>query len=67
LVRLLLERGANPDGAGMGTLVPLDGAAQASRGRVLRLLLDWGATPDLAATPNQTLLNWAGLRSEVRE
>ncbi len=63
LTHLLLSRGANPNGRDGTGIVPLDAAADASRGRIIRLLLDWGANPaeaNAADAPN--LLAWAGIK-----
>jgi ankyrin repeat protein len=57
-VRVMLERGADPSG-GEG-LNPLDAAADASRGRIVRLLLDHGADPERSVHPADILLRWAG-------
>lgn len=62
LTRLLLVRGANPNVRDSAGLTPLDAAADASRGRIIRLLLDWGADPTAAMTTNEaTLIAWAGM------
>lgn len=60
-VHLLLERGADPNPLLSDDKAPLDAAADASRGRIVRLLLDYGADPARAVTQDaRTLLNWAG-------
>jgi ankyrin repeat protein len=57
---LLISRGADPNAPdGLGVL-PLDVAATASRGRIVRLLLDWGADPTRTQTDPTTLYEWAG-------
>jgi cytohesin len=62
LTALLLDRGANPNVANVQGLTPLDVAAMSSRGRIVRLLLDSGATPALIQfTDHSTLRQWAGL------
>lgn len=61
LTNLLLERGANPNAPSTSGLTPLDAAAEDSRGRIVRLLLDWGADPQLARSNDAaTLRQWAG-------
>ena len=45
IVRLLLDRGVDPNGAGESGITPLVGAALKGAAPVVRLLLDAGADP----------------------
>ncbi|GAB4462849.1 MAG: hypothetical protein OHK0029_30500 [Armatimonadaceae bacterium] len=62
---LLLRRGANPttlDGLGY---TPLDAAMEASRGRIVRLLVDYGADPTKTRDDDPgTVLKWAGFEED---
>lgn len=65
-VRLLLERGADPNATPGNEVCPLDAAAEAGRGRIVRLLLDYGADPGQAKMDTAQLRRWAGLDEEQR-
>jgi ankyrin repeat protein len=52
--RVLLEAGADANGAGSGGFVPLHTAAQNGDADLVRLLLDHGARPDVATADVKT-------------
>ncbi len=59
IVRLLLDRGADPNGAPPGTSPPLMLAALAGNSTVVELLLDRGADPEVIAPDGTTSLHVA--------
>ncbi len=64
LTALLLDRGADPNQMDQRGFVPLDAAAEDSRGRLVRLLLDAGADLNAAVSRDaRTLRDWAGMLS----
>jgi uncharacterized protein len=52
--RVLLEAGADPNGAGEGRFTPLHTAAQNGDAELVRLLLEHGADPGAAASDGRT-------------
>lgn len=52
--RVLLEAGADPNGAGEGGFTPLHTAAQNGDAELVRLLLEYGADPGATASDGRT-------------
>lgn len=66
IARMLLERGADPNGRQAGEFRPLHNAAQNGQVELIELLLEHGADPNLRAAGGETALDFA-LQAGQRE
>jgi ankyrin repeat protein len=65
ILRLLLERGANPNAAQPGGITPLMGAAQANNTAALQFLLEHKALPDMPTAQGFTALHHAARKGAI--
>ena len=66
MIKVLLDRGANPNRAGKDGHTPLSvfvNQGQSDNIQILKVLLDGGADPNIADREGKTLLHWALLNS----